>query len=366
MPKPRHEVAVLVPNKKDERKMITINSSTSRKKSYIKEIRAVDLETGEKNPSNIVIETIYDTYTLSKFDNLTPRERNPDGITFFNLKSYHEADIQKKFNLNLIELGRLMMLFTYASYHNKSNRMYLQTDNCRPIQYKDFSKILNLSDRTTKSTIKKYIDQKILFFDEKKEQYYFTDKYIIRGAINTRTKRKKEIGLYRFYNNSVRDIYYALNDSDIKKVKLLGLLLCITPFVRLIDSIAIEYNRSSSNNMLVLSEYDEKNERYEAISQKMLAERLNISENSLVTYFKELNNIAKNKTGNYLIYKYKESLQPYGQRYKYTNEAIVINPNFTYSSDEQSKQYRNLVNAIEKAESNVIEVEENSVLISKD
>lgn len=348
-----------MPNKKYERKMITINSSTSRKKFYVKETQIINTETGLINPDNIIIKNIMGEYTLSKFDNLTPKERNPEGITFFNLKAHHEADIQKKFNLNLIELGRLMMLFTYASYHNKSNRMYLQTDNCRPIQYKDFSKILNLSDRTTKSTIKKYIDQKILFFDEKKEQYYFTDKYIIRGAINTRTKRRKEIGLYRFYNTSVREIYHALNDSDTKKVKLLGLLLCITPFVRLIDSIAIEYNRSSSNNMLVLSEYDEKNERYEAISQKMLAERLNISENSLVTYFKELNNIAKNKTGKSVIYKYKETLQAYGQRYKYTNEAIIINPYFTYSSDEQSSRYRNLVNAIEKAESNILEFNQN-------
>ncbi|WP_414054870.1 hypothetical protein ACMGE6_12490 (plasmid) [Macrococcus equi] len=339
--------------------MIVINSS-AREVSYIKEIRATDLDTGEINPRNIKIEAIKGTYTLSKYDNLTHKERNPDGITFFNLKSYHEADIQKKFNLNMIELGRLMMLFTYASYHNNSNRMYLQLDNCRPLQYKDFSKILKLSSRTTKSTINKYINQKILFFDKKKSQYYFTDKYIIRGSIDTRTKRKKEVGLYRFYNKSIREIYYALNDISISKVKLLGLLMCITPYIRLIDKIAIEYNRSASNNMLVLSEYDEVNERYEAISQKMLAERLHISENSLVTYFKELNEIAKQTTGKHLIYKYNESLQAYGQRYKYTNEAIVINPKYTYSSDEQSSRYRNLVSAIEKAEGNILEFKQNN------
>lgn len=337
----------------------------TREVTYVQREDIIDLTNGVINPENYEIRKTYATYTKSKYDDLTPKERNPDGITYFHLKVKNEADIQTEFNLNMIELGRLMMLFTYASYH-RNNRMYLRTDNGKPINYNGLNEILKINKRSLRDTINKFIKNKILFYDEDKDQYYFTDTHIIRGKMNYSEKRKKYNPPYRFYNEPIREMYNALNEIKNNKVKLLGLLLCITPYIKLIDRLAINLNRSASNNMLVISEYDEVNERYEAISQKMLAEKLNIAEKSIIEYFKELNEVAKKTTGKSLIYKFKASLQAYGSSYKYTNEAIVINPRYTYSSDEQSQQYRNLVNAIEKAESNVIEVEENSVLTSED
>ncbi|WP_414046087.1 hypothetical protein ACMGE5_07120 [Macrococcus equi] len=337
-----------------------MTTSATREVRYVQREDIIDLTNGEINPENYEIRKTYATYTPSKYENLTYKERNPNGITFFHLMIENEADIQKKFNLNMIELGRLMMLFTYASYRDSSNRMYLRNDNGKPITYKGLDEILKINKRSLRDTIKKFMKNEILFYDEDKKQYYFTDQIIHRGEMNKSTKRKKAKPPYRFYNEPIREIYNALNDIQNNKSKLLGLLMCITPYIKLIDNIAIQLERQSSNNVLVISEYDKINERYEAISQKMLAERLHITEKSLITYFKELNEVAKQTTGKHLIYKYKESLQAYGQRYKYTKEAIVINPRYTYSSDEQSSKYRNLVNAIEKAEGNILELKENN------
>lgn len=336
-----------------------------REVSYIKEYRVIDEKTGQINPEHIRVEVIKDTYTKSKFNDLTYKERNPEGISFFHLKLISEQDVQKELDFNLIDLGRLMMLFSYASYEN-NGRHYLRLDNGRPITYKIIKDVLKINTRTLRATMNKFLNKEILFFDEDKKQYYFTDKYISKGKMNNSEKRKKIFPPYRFYTKSIRELYNTLTEDKSNQSKLLGLLLCITPYIRLIDHVGIKYKRNSSNNMLVLSEYDEVNERYEAISQKMLAERLNIAENSLITYFKKLNEITHKATGQHLIYKYNESLQAYGQRYKYTNEAIVINPRYTYSSDEHSRRYRNLVNAIENAESNIIsfineEDEKNSV-----
>lgn len=338
---------------------------SSREVPYIKEFRIIDKETGEINPDHIDVEIIKDTYTKSKFDDLTYKERNSEGISFFHLKLISEQDVQKELDLNLADLGRLMMLFSYASYEN-NGRHYLKLDNGRPITYKIIKDILKLNTRTLRTTMNNFLDKKILFFDEDKQQYYFTDNYIIKGKMDCKEKRKKLLPPYRFYTEAIRELYNSLAEDKSNQVKLLGLLLCITPYIRLLDNVGIKYKRNSSNNMLVLSEYDEINERYEAISQKMLAERLNIAEKTLITYFKKLNEITYKTTGQHLIYKYNESLQAYGQRYKYTNEAIVINPRYTYSSDEHSRRYRNLVNAIENAESNIIsfineEDEKNSV-----
>lgn len=338
---------------------------SSREVSYIKEYRVIDEITGVINPEHIRVEVIKDTYTKSKFNDLTYKERNPEGISFFHLKLISEQDVQKEFDLNLIDLGRLMMLFSYASYEN-NGRHYLRLDNGRPITYKIIKDILKLNTRTLRTTMNNFLNKKILFFDEDKQQYYFTDNYIFKGKMDYKEKRRKIFPPYRFYTEAIRELYNALTEDKSNQAKLLGILMCITPYIRLLDHVGIKYKRNCSNNMLVLLEYDEVNERYEAISQKMLAERLNIAENSLITYFKKLNEITHKATGQHLIYKYNESLQAYGQRYKYTNEAIVINPRYTYSSDEHSRRYRNLVNAIENAESNIIsfineEDEKNSV-----
>lgn len=330
-----------------------MSNLASREVPYIKEFRIIDKTTGEINPEHIDVQIIKDTYTKSKFDELTYKERNPDGISFFHLKLISEQDIQKELDLNLIDLGRLMMLFSYASYDN-NGRHYLRLDNGRPIKYKIIKDILKINTRSLRTTMNNFLNKKILFFDEDKQQYYFTDKYISKGKMDYKEKRKKLLPPYRFYTEAIRELYNALAEDKSNQVKLLGLLLCITPYIRLLDQVGIKYKRNSSNNMLVLSEYDEINERYEAISQKMLGERLKIAEKTLITHFKKLNEITYKTTGQHLIYKYNESLQAYGQRYKYTNEAIVINPRYTYSSDEHSKRYRNLVNAIENADSNVI------------
>ncbi|KAE9708234.1 hypothetical protein GP713_24040, partial [Escherichia coli] len=82
-----------------------MSNLASREVPYIKEFRIIDKTTGEINPEHIDVQIIKDTYTKSKFDELTFKERNPDGISFFHLKLISEQDIQKELDLNLIDLG---------------------------------------------------------------------------------------------------------------------------------------------------------------------------------------------------------------------------------------------------------------------
>ncbi len=317
-------------------------SNKERVMSVLYDCYLVNEETGEKEPiptGRKVINEIGEV-TKSKFAD-KPEYAKTKSKKYFHLITGFETNLKERLGISHPDLGRLLMLFTYASYR-KDSKLYLRTDNHILLDTKLLGKILKLNRKQVSNFKNNMINKEMLYEDE--IGLYFKDDLIIKG--NMTKREKNSLTYYRIYSKTIRELYNLFADEDnIKSVKPLGVLLCMIPYIRTLEREDVKEGKRSSNNILVLSEYDIEANRYEPISQNQLAKKMKVSKTTLIKDIKDLNLAVKEATGEFLIYKFK--ISPMGiKNFKYTNEAIFINPRYTYSSDEASDEYKRLIEGI--------------------
>jgi len=268
---------------------------------------------------------------------------------FFNLVTEFQTSLKEKYKVSFEDLGKLLLLFTYTGYRDlESKRLYLRDNNCL-FDNKKLAEKLKLTAEQTRQFKTRMQKKEIMFSDDK--GLYFTDKLIIRGDMEP--KERRTLNFYTIYDHPIRELYnmFAVQGNT-KSVKPLGVLLTLIPFIKKINNQERALNQEASNNMLVMTEWNDELLRFEPISLTRLAEMIGISKKTLIKDIKTLNEFTKKETGEFLIYKYQSSLMPVGFKFKHTTEAIVINPKYTYSQDKRGSNYKNLINAIENMSSN--------------
>ncbi|OIJ29031.1 hypothetical protein [Staphylococcus sp. LCT-H4] len=309
--------------------------------------REVNTQTGEirnKDPKYID----YDVY-LEKKTKRYDRPTVDKEERFFNLVAEFQTSLKEKYNVSFEDLGKLLHLFTYTSYRDlESKKLYLK-DGKHAFDNKKLAKVLKLTDTQIKKFKARMKEKGIMFTD--KTGIYFTDELVIRGEMFP--KEKRNLNFYTVYDHPIRELYnmFAV-EGDTKSVKPLGVLLTLIPFIKKLTNQDRGLNREASNNMLVMTEWNEKAQRYEPISLTRVAEMIGVSKKTLIKDIKTLNEFTKKETGEFLVYKYQSSLMPVGFKFKHTTEAIVINPKYTYSQDKNNSNYHNLISAIENISSN--------------
>lgn len=311
-------------------------------KKLVKVRKEVNVVTGEirnKDPKYMD----YDEYRYKRIDKYSNRTIERDE-TFFNLIMEFQVSIKEKFGISFEDMGKILMLFTYTTYRDiESGKLYLR-DNNHMFNNKKLGKVLKLSPVQVKKFKQRMSQKGIMKTDDK--GMYFTQELIIRGEMFS--KEKKELDFYTIYDQPIRELYdiFAIQD-DTKSVKPLGVLLTMIPFIKKVSVNEKKNNKQSSNNMLVMTQWNEAANRYEPISLTQLAEKIGISKKTLIKDIKTLNDFTKKNTGQFLVYKYENSIMPVGYKFKYTTEAIVINPKYTYSQNKENEQYNHLMEAIE-------------------
>lgn len=311
-------------------------------KKLVKVRKEVNVVTGEirnKDPKYID----YDEYQYKRMDKYSNRTVERDE-TFFNLIMEFQVSIKEKFGISFEDMGKILMLFTYTTYRDiESGKLYLRDYN-HMFDNKKLGKVLKLNPGQVKKFKQRMSQKGIMKTDDK--GMYFTQELIIRGEMFS--KEKKELDFYTIYDQPIRELYdiFAIQD-DTKSVKPLGVLLTMIPFIKKVSVNEKKNNKKSSNNMLVMTQWNEAANRYEPISLTQLAEKIGISKKTLIKDIKTLNDFTKKNTGQFLVYKYENSIMPVGYKFKYTTEAIVINPKYTYSQNKENEQYNHLMEAIE-------------------
>lgn len=268
---------------------------------------------------------------------------------FFNLVAEFQTSLKEKYSVSFEDLGKLLLLFTYTSYRDlESKKLYLK-DGKHMFDNKKLAKTLKLSDAQIKKFKSRMKEKGIMFTD--KTGIYFTDELVIRGEMFP--KEKRNLNFYTIYDHPIRNLYnmFAVQ-GDTKSVKPLGVLLTLIPFIKKISNKERALNQEASNNMLVMTEWNDEAQRFEPISLTRVAEMIGVSKPTLIKDIKTLNEFTKKETGEFLVYKYQSSLMPIGFKFKHTTEAIVINPKYTYSQDKRGSNYHNLISAIENISNN--------------
>lgn len=268
---------------------------------------------------------------------------------FFNLVTEFQTSLKEEYKVSFEDLGKLLLLFTYTSYRDlESKKLYLR-DNNYMFDNKKLAKVLKLTAEQTRQFKSRMQKKGLMFADDK--GIYFTDELVIRGDM--KPKERRNLNFYTIYDHPIRELYnmFAV-EGDTKSVKPLGVLLTLIPFIKKISNQERALNREASNNMLVMTEWNDEAKRFEPISLTRVAEMIGISKKTLIKDIKTLNEFTKKETGEFLVYKYQSSLMPVGFKFKHTTEAIVINPKYTYSQDKRGSNYQNLISAIENISSN--------------
>lgn len=290
----------------------------------------------------------YDSYVEKKVKNYKKQTVNKEE-RFFNLVANFQTSLKEQYKVSFEDLGKLLLLFTYTGYRKTdSSKLYLR-DNNFMFDNKKMAKVLKLDATQIKKFKSRMKEKGIMFTDE--TGIYFTDELVIRGEMLPR--ERKNLNFYTMYDHPIRELYnmFAV-EGDTKSVKPLGVLLTLIPFIKKLSNSERALNQQASNNMLVMTEWNDKAERFEPISMVRLAELIGIGRNTLIKDIKTLNEFTKKETGEFLVYKYQSSLMPVGFKFKHTTEAIVINPKYTYNQDKDSSNYQNLISAIENISDN--------------
>lgn len=314
-----------------------------------KEVNIVTGEIRNKDPKYID----YDDYQYKRVEKYSNRTTNKEE-TFFNLIMEFQVSIKEKFGISFEDMGKILLLFTYTTYRDvESGKLYL-IDHNHMFDNKKLGRVLKLNPTQIKKFKQRMSQKGIMKTDSK--GMYFTQELIIRGEMFS--KERKELDFYTIYDQPIRELYniFAIQD-DTKSVKPLGVLLTMIPFIKKVSIKEKKDNKQSSNNMLVMTQWNEAANRYEPISLNQLAEKIGISKPTLIKDIKTLNDFTKKNTGEFLVYKYENSIMPVGYKFKYTTEAIVINPKYTYSQSKDNKEYNNLIEAIQ----NISESDSNSL-----
>lgn len=271
------------------------------------------------------------------------REKQSFENKFFNFITEFQTNLRQNYNATFEELGRLLLLMTYARYRDiEAKKHYVYSDNNKKMSSKILSKIWRLDIQQTynvKSTMKK---KGLIGEDEK--GLYIDDSIMIRGKVFPSEKRKLEY--YVMYDKPIRDLYNVTTEyGKVDNAKVMGIFLSLIPFIKT-STVKKKKGKIGSNNKLVMSEWDEKLNQYKPISKSNLAKHLSISRTTLDRYLGILNVKSKEITGKYLIYE----IKPSGIN-DLTKTSMFINPMYTYTEGTGTEHYNileNLLNEVER------------------
>ena len=256
----------------------------------IKVTQEYNVQTGEiryRDPNWIE----HDYYTIKKSKKYNSRREVKEEY-YFMLIAEFQASLKERYKTSFEDMGRLLLLFTYTTYRNDQKKLYLKQANSRHyIDNKKLAEILKLTMEQTRQFKSRMKKKEILFSDEK--GLYFRDNLLIRGELLPVEKRS-HMNFYTVYDHPIRELYniFAVQ-GDTKSVKPLGVLLCMIPFIKKLNKKEKSYDRVASNNMLVMSEWNDKADRYEPMALTRLAEIIGISKKTLIKDIKTLNDFTK-------------------------------------------------------------------------
>ena len=192
----------------------------------IRRKRYVNTDTGEliNLPPNAVSVDIMETVKASRFKG----KLKSDEGGYINLMADFESNLRIRFDLTFEDLGRVLFLFTYASYRDYDGKLYLK-NHSHKLNKSGIKEVLKLNARQTNDFIKRVSEKGLLLSDE--IGYFFTDDVIVRGKLYGIEKRNKNY--YKIYTSPIRDLYemFAIENKP-KSVKPLGVLLSIIPFIK--------------------------------------------------------------------------------------------------------------------------------------
>lgn len=281
--------------------------------NYIKSY--VNSETGEIIPIENLEPVEIIRKTIHNFDN-NALLQSP----YFHLVAEQEANLLKQLNLNFADIGKVLFMLTYTGFREpESDKMYLRFDNKIIIDDSNISSLRNklkINSEQFKRFKKRLMDNNIIFKDDK--GYYFKDSLMIRGKVYG--NEKKNLNLYRLYDNTVREIYDILTiENKLSSSKGLGVLLCLLPFMQ------------KQNNVLMTKYYNETTGSFTPLKAIHIADALGIDRSTLSKEIKSMNKIAIQKFGRHLIYEV--SLKAFGETdERNIQRAILLEPTFSYNS----------------------------------
>ena len=169
---------------------------------------------------------------------------------------------------------------------------------------------------------------------------------MIRGKVFP--KEKKTLNYYVMYDKPIRDLYNVITIfGDRKSAKSMGVLLSLIPFIK-VSTNKKKQGKVGSNNSLVMSEWDNKNNRYKPLTKYKLSKALNVSPSNLETLLGVLNNKSKEITGQYLLYE----IKPSGIKDLKKN-IMVINPLYTYTEGTGTNQFNVLEQWLNEADKQI-------------
>ena len=117
-------------------------------------------------------------------------------------------------------LFKFMYLCTYGEYENKGGLLYCDK---RPLVYKDFYTILNMSTKRTDDTVRELLSKELLL--QEGDNYKPNPKYYLRGSI------KGYVGeITRVFNKGIRELYFK---STYNEHKMLAHFIPLLPYVNL-------------------------------------------------------------------------------------------------------------------------------------
>lgn len=303
--------------------------------------KEVNTQTGEIRNKNPLWMPYLDTSNYIKEDMIEGiKERKEFEDRFFNFITEFQTNLREKYNASFSEIGKLLVLMTYARYRDEGKH-YILTDNNKDVTNKHLSNIWKLTNsqaRNVKSIMKK---KGLLCEDE--EGLYISDDIMIRGKLYP--KEKKDLEYYVIYDKPIRDLYNQLAEEGVRDSSTcMGVFLSIIPFIKVSTSKKKQGN-IGSNNSLVISEWDENKKEYVPMNKTTLAKNLNIGRTSVDRYLGKLNTKSKEVTGRYLLY----DIKPTGYN-GLDKTIIVVNPGYTYTQGTGSESFRILEEWIQEAD----------------
>lgn len=224
---------------------------------------------------------------------------------FINIKHDPLRTLIQRKGLSFREAGAFVKLMPYISYNERVLKI-----NDKNLRQKDIAKILSKSEKNTREIIK-ILDSKFLIHkvrDGKGYKYLINDYYAYIGE-NRNTKSL----FTKLYLTPIKSVGNSLTLEE------LGFMFMIIPFFHF------------STYSLCWNPDEEKEELIDFLNKKDLANALNVSERTVYTHFKKLNDKG------YIMF-----VKVYGIK------SYILNPNIMTRMKHETEIYNENYNTISK------------------
>ena len=140
------------------------------------------------------------------------------GNFYFNFYNNIPKDLDDQFKF------RFIFLCTYLKYDD--DRLMIKQENglYRLIKENELMELLKLSERETRTTKRKLIDNNLIYIDEENNSIHINDKISLVGNISN----SNDNNYVKVFKNTIRDLY---NQSKPREHKKIAFLINLLPFI---------------------------------------------------------------------------------------------------------------------------------------